>query len=307
MRPHAHKPIDPDWIRQHMGRPRGPRRWMARVTGAAVHALDPFGQWPGGEHVTWPNRRETAPVLLYLHGGGYIACSPETHRPLVASLVRRIRGEAFVPDYRLAPEHPFPAALDDALAAYRFLIEERAIDPSRIVIAGDSAGGGLCLALAMAIRDAGLPPAAALVMFSPWTDLAATGESLDENSERCAMFAGVTIRRAAQFYVGDADARHPYISPLYGNFAGLPPMLVHASLDEVLRDDSIRIAECARAAQVPVEERLWHHVPHVWQFFVAVLPEARQSVNDAVRFITNHVRPHDDARAAASALRGRSA
>lgn len=288
MRPHALRPIDPAWVRANMGRPRGARRWMAKVTGATVRFVPPTGHWPGGEHVAWPDRGENAPVLLYLHGGGYIACSPETHRPLVSSLVRRIHGEAFVPAYRLAPEHPYPAAHTDALAAYRHLLEDRGIAASRIVLVGDSAGGGLTLALALAIRDQQLPRPAAIVTFSPWTDLAATGGSLDENSERCAMFAGETIRRAAQFYVAAADPHHPYVSPLYGDFAGLPPLLIHASHDEVLRDDSTRVAERARAAGVPVEERLWHHVPHVWQFFVAVLPEARQSIADAVRFITRH-------------------
>jgi acetyl esterase/lipase len=123
------------------------------------------------------------------------------------------------------------------------------------------------------------------VTFCPWTDLAATGESLDENTERCAMFAGDTIRRAARFYVGDADPMLPSISPLYGDFRGLPPMLVHASEDEVLRDDAIRVAEAARRAGVDVELQLWPHVPHVWQFFAAVLPEARASLAAATRFI----------------------
>lgn len=286
MRPHALKPIDPTWVRQNMGRPRAPRRWMAQTTGAQVQSLLPSGHWPGGEFVAWPSADANAPVLLYLHGGGYIACSPETHRSLVGSLVRRTKGTAYVPAYRLAPEHPFPAALDDARAAYEHLITDLHIAPSRIVIAGDSAGGGLTLALALSLRDANRPLPAAIVTFCPWTDLAGTGASLDENTERCAMFAGETIRRAAQFYVGSANPRHPYISPLYGDFHGLPPILVHASHDEVLRDDARRVAECARAAGVPVEERLWHRVPHVWQFFAAVLPEAQESLDDTVRFIT---------------------
>jgi acetyl esterase/lipase len=236
-------------------------------------------------------------VLLYLHGGGFIGCSPETHRPLVASLVRRIRGEAFVPGYRLAPEHPHPAALHDAIAAYRHLLRERAIAPSRIVITGDSAGGGLALALVMALRDSGDPLPAGVVMFSPWTDLAGTGPSLDENSDRCAMFAGDTIRRASHFYLGDMDPMHPLVSPLFGDFGGLPPLLLHASQDEVLRDDAVRVAARAREAGVDVTLRLWRHVPHVWQFFAAVLPEARESLDDAVAFVravtsSRHSSPH---------------
>ncbi len=285
MRPHALAPIDPSWVRAQMGRPRAARRWMARVTGAAMTMREAGQGWPGGEVVSWPGHAPQAPVLLYLHGGGYIACSPETHRPLVSSLVRRIRGRAFVPRYRLAPEHPFPAALDDAKAAYRFLLDVERIPSTQIVVAGDSAGGGLALSLALAIRDAQWPAPAGIVALSPWTDLAATGGSLTENSDRCAMFAGETIRRAARFYVGESDARSPLISPLYGDFRGLPPILVHAGHDEVLRDDAIRVAQAARNAGVEVELQLWRHVPHVWQFFAAVLPEARDSLNATTRFI----------------------
>lgn len=298
MRPHALNPIDPAWVRVNMGRPRGARRLMARSTGARLEMLDAAGGWPGGEHLWWPEAADQTPVhdagaarpvLLYLHGGGFIACSPETHRPLVGSLVRRTKGEAFVPAYRLAPEHPYPAALDDAVSAYRYLITERGIAPSRIVITGDSAGGGLALALAMSLRDDGLPQPAGIVLFSPWTDLAATGDSLDENSDRCAMFAGETIRRASHFYLGAVDPRHPRVSPLYGEFTGLPPMLLHASRDEVLRDDTLRVAERASAAGVAVTLRLWSGVPHVWQFFAAVLPEARESLSDAVSFMRHAV------------------
>jgi monoterpene epsilon-lactone hydrolase len=291
MRPHAHRPIDPLWVRSQMGRPRGARVLMARVAGGVATALPAAGHWPGGERVDAPGAAADGPVLLYLHGGGYIACSPETHRPLVASLVRRVAGQAWVPDYRLAPEHPYPGALDDARGAWRHLVEAEGIPPGRIVVAGDSAGGGLALALAMALRDGGGAQPAALVLFSPWTDLAATGASLDENSERCAMFAGDTIRRAARFYAGAADPFTPLLSPLYGDFRALPPLLLHASHDEVLRDDTVRVAERARAAGVVVELALWHRVPHVWQFFAAVLPEARASLEASAAFIRRHASP----------------
>lgn len=301
MRPYAHRPIDPTWVRQNMGRPRGARRMMAKSTGAQMEPAPRHGLWPGGERIHWPGAALDAPVALYLHGGGFIACSPETHRPLVGSLVRRIAGTAYVPAYRLAPEHPFPAALNDARDAYRFLLAQ-GIAPSRLIIAGDSAGGGLALALTLALRDEGVPLPAAVVAFSPWTDLATTGHSLDENSESCAMFAGETIRRAARFYVGDADPTHPHMSPLYGDYAGMPPLLVHASHDEVLRDDSVRVAERAREAGVSVELRLWSHVPHVWQFFAAVLPEARESLDATARFIQQHVATPPTAKSPASSL-----
>ncbi len=289
MRPHSYQPIDPARMRRRMNRPDVPRRFMVRSTGVAVSALPPSDSWPGGEQLAWPGASASAPVLLYFHGGGYLAGSPSTHRPLAASLVWRISGSAFVPKYRLAPEHPYPAAFHDARAAWRHLVDERGIAPGRIVVAGDSAGGGLALALAIALRDEGGPLPAVVVAFSPWTDLAATGPSLDENTESCAMFAGDTVRRATRFYVGASDATHPYISPLYGDYRGLPPMLIHASHDEVLRDDAVRVAARARDAGVDVEMRLWHRVPHVWQFFPAVLPEAEQSLNDAATFIRTRV------------------
>jgi len=286
MRPHALRPIDPQWVRANMGKPRGARRLLAASTGARFDVRPPTGAWPGGEWAGSPEAGATTPVLLYLHGGGFIGCSPETHRSLVGSLVRRIRGEAWVPQYRLAPEHPFPAALDDALAAYRFLVEGQGIAPSRLIVAGDSAGGGLALSLVHLLKRRGLMLPAGVVTFSPWADLAATGASLDQNSDRCSMFAGETIRRAARFYLGSTDAFDPLVSPLYGDFSGFPPLLVHAGTDEVLRDDAMRVAQRAQAAGVTVERRWWPRVPHVWQFFPAVLPEARESLALTASFVS---------------------
>lgn len=290
MRPHALRPIDPQWVRTNMGKPRRIRQLMARSTGAQLQMRAATGDWPGGERLAWPQASVHAPTLLYLHGGGFIGCSPETHRSLVGSLVRRSRGTAWVPRYRLAPEHPHPAALEDALAAYRHVLLAEGVSPARVVVVGDSAGGGLALSLVLALKAQAMPLPAAVVTFSPWTDLAATGASLDENTDRCAMFAGETIRRAARFYTGTSDPRLPTLSPLYGDYRGFPPLLVHASSDEVLRDDAVRLVERARAAGVNVESRLWHRVPHVWQFFAALLPEARESLALTQAFIDRHVR-----------------
>jgi acetyl esterase/lipase len=284
MRPHARRPIDPPWIRREMGRPRALRRVLANRAGVRQEERQPRGGWPGGE-VLEATPPAHGPTVLYLHGGGYIACSPETHRMLVAALVARTGGRAWVPRYRLAPEHVYPAALDDAKAAYRHLLDVEQVDPARLVVMGDSAGGGLALALVQTLRDEGDPLPAAVVTFSPWTDLAATGRSLDENSARCSMFEGDTIRRAAPLYAGPHDPRTPGLSPLYGDFRGFPPLLVHASTDEVLRDDAIRVAERAAAQGVRVELRLWRRVPHVWQFFSAVLPEARESLDAMLTFL----------------------
>ena len=288
MRPYAKRPIDPVWVRANMGKPRFLRQFMLHATGSVVRSTSVAENQPPGEWVYAPNASDNSLTVLYLHGGGFLACSPETHRPLVGALATRLHARAFVPVYRLAPEHPFPAALDDALAAYRYLIIDVGVDPSKVILAGDSAGGGLALSTAMSLGAHGLPQPAAIVMYSPWTDLAATGASLEENSERCAMFAAITIRRACSIYLGDANAYDPRASPLYGDFSGLAPILIHASQDEVLRDDSVRVAERAVAAGVEVQLRLWPGVPHCWQFFASAMPEAVQSLALTVAFVNEH-------------------
>ena len=225
-------------------------------------------------------------VLLYLHGGGYFGCSAETHRPITASFA--MHGfRVFAPNYRLAPENPFPAAVDDAVAAYRGLLAE-GHSPQHVVVAGDSAGGGLSLSLMLVLRDAGTPLPAAVALFSPWTDLAATGESVRTNARRCAMFHGPAVAPTARLYLGNADPRNPLASPLYANLAGLPPLLIHVGANETLRDDSTRLAEKARSAGVPVELKLWDVVPHVWQLAPHKIPEGRQSLRESAEFLRRH-------------------
>jgi acetyl esterase/lipase len=219
-------------------------------------------------------------TLLYLHGGGYVACSIATHRPITAGFAQNgLR--VFAPEYRMAPEHLFPAAVDDAVAVYRALRERV---PGKIVVAGDSAGGGLALAMLISLRDSGIELPAAAALFSPWTDLAGTGASLVTNDRRCAMFHGANIRKGAGFYLGDADPMNPLASPLYADLSHLPPLLIHVGKDETLLDDSTRLAERARGAGVRVEMKIWPVVPHVWQLIPA-MPEARQSLREAARFL----------------------
>lgn len=195
---------------------------------------------------------DAPPVVFYLHGGGYFFCSPRTHRSITIGLAVHARARVFALDYRLAPEHPFPAAVLDALAGYRGLLAQR-VAPSRIVVAGDSAGGGLSLALLVALRDAGDPLPAGAILYSPWTDLAATGASLVENDASDVMFRGAWMARGATLYLGDSGvpADHPLASPLYADFTGLPPLHCYVSTSEVLRDDTLRMAERARAAAYP--------------------------------------------------------
>lgn len=187
-----------------------------------------------------------APVVLYLHGGGYFFCSPRTHRPITIGLATHARARVCVPDYRLAPEHPFPAPVEDALLAYRTLLAQ-GVAPARVVVAGDSAGGGLALALLVALRDAADPLPAGAILYSPWTDLAATGQSLIDNDESDVMFRGAWMAHGAALYLGDsgAPADHPLASPLYADFTGLPPLHCYVSDTEVLRDDTLRMAERA--------------------------------------------------------------
>lgn len=248
-----------------------------RITPAHVNGIS--GEWV-------ESASSTQAVLLYLHGGGYFGCSAETHRPITVWFARH-GFRVFAPDYRLAPENPFPAALDDAVAAYRGLLAD-GYSPQHLVVAGDSAGGGLTLSLMLALRAEGTPLPTAAALFSPWTDLAATGESIRTNASRCAMFHGADIGPSARYYLGSADPRNPLASPLHADLSGLPSLLVHVGADECLRDDSTRIAEKARAAGVPVELKIWPVVPHAWQLAVQVLPEARQSLREASDFLLKH-------------------
>jgi acetyl esterase/lipase len=234
-----------------------------------------------GEWVEGPASSEH--TLLYLHGGGLFACSAETHRPITVAFAQK-GFRVFAPNYRLAPEYPFPAAVDDAAAAWRGLIEP-GNSPRKLVVAGDSAGGGLVLALLVASRDRGDPLPAAAALFSPWTDLAATGDSIRLNDRRCAMFAGAYIGPAGRRYLGGEDPRNPLASPLYADLSHLPPLLIHVGSDEVLLDDSRMVAERARAAGVAVELKIWPVVPHAWQFFYPAVPEARQSIQEASAFL----------------------
>ncbi len=224
----------------------------------------------------------TSGTLLYLHGGAYVACSAETHRPITAAFAAH--GLAvFAPDYRLAPENPYPAAVDDALAVYRALLDS-GIKPENLAVSGDSAGGGLALALLLAARDAGLPLPAGAVLFSPWTDLAGTGPSIQSNDRNCAMFFGADIVLAARHYVPNGDVKTPYASPLYADLSSLPPMLIHVGKNEVLLDDSVRLMERATAAGVRTEIKIWPVVPHVWQI-VPALPEAKASIRESALFL----------------------
>lgn len=222
-------------------------------------------------------------TLLYLHGGGYFACSPRTHRAVTTFFARQ-GFRVFVPDYRLAPEFPFPAAIEDAESVYTALLRA-GCDPQRLVVAGDSAGGGLALALLLRLRDDRMPMPAAAALFSPLTDMGNDLPSRMRNSERCAMFVGARMPLAAEAYLAGADPRTPLASPVHADLRGLPPLLIHVGADEVLLDDSTVLAQRARQAGVAVDLRVWPAVPHVWQLFHWLIPEGRESLAAATVFL----------------------
>jgi epsilon-lactone hydrolase len=247
----------------------------------------------GGVPTEWTRApRPHRGVILYCHGGGYALGSPKVYRGLAARLATSTGCDVAAIDYRLAPEHPYPAAPDDAISAYRDLLS-RAIDPRSIVIAGDSAGGNLALVTLLRARDSGLMLPCAAVLLSPWTDLTGSGASMRANVKRDPMLPAHRIDEAARLYARHADLAHPDISPLFADLTGLPPLAIHVGTTEVLLDDSQRLAERARQHGVDVELSIWHRMPHVFPMFADFIPEGRRALSDIGAFVDQRI----DARA----------
>jgi len=225
--------------------------------------------------------------MLYLHGGAYAIGSPQSHRNLTAHLAKLCCLRVAAIDYRLAPEHPFPAAVDDALAAYRGLLD-MGVEAQDIVIAGDSAGGGLTLACALSIRDTGLPLPSALVVLSPWTDLTNSSESMRNNADSEVMLSLAGTNNYAKLYLQGTDPRTPLASPLHANLAGLPPTLIQVADIEVLYNDATRYAEASKRAGVETVLQVSPNLWHVWQLYAGQMPEA----DDAIWRISNFVGTH---------------
>jgi len=245
----------------------------------------------GGVRAEWTTAPGAARdrVVVYFHGGGYVAGSFATHRLLVAGIARATGVRLLSVAYRLRPEHRFPAAVEDACAAYRF-IRQSAIAPTRIAFAGDSAGGGLTVAALVALRDAGEPLPAAGICISPWLDLALAGDSMTTRAHLDPMLSRERLAMMASSYLGGADPRSPTASPLYAHLAGLPPLLVQVGSAEVLHDDSTRFAERARAAGVPVTLETWQDMIHDWHAFALVLPEGQQAIDRIGAFLRERLR-----------------
>ncbi|MGH1420283.1 MAG: alpha/beta hydrolase [Hyphomonas sp.] len=228
-------------------------------------------------------------ALLYLHGGGYILGSPSTHKGMVSYLADAMQATAFVPDYRLGPEAPFPAAVDDALSCYRALLDE-GYDPAKIIIAGDSAGGGLTLATALKAKDQNLPRPAGLALISPWANLNQIGHSYDSRAQADPWLTREGLSWMADQYLGpDGDADDPYATPVYGDLHGLPPIFIQVGSDEVLFSDSLAIADRAGASEVAVTLETYPNMIHVFQAFYPFLEDARRAITRMGEWARNQV------------------
>ena len=223
-------------------------------------------------------------VVLYVHGGAYVIGSINTHRDLAGRISRASGARVLNVDYRLAPEHPHPAAVEDATAAYRWLVANGRA-PARLAIAGDSAGGGLTIATLVALRDAGDPLPAAGVCLSPWVDLEGIGESMSSRAHLDPMVQKDHLLRMAKLYLGDLHPRTPLAAPLYADLSGLPPLLIQVGTAETLLDDATRIAERAKKAGVDVTLDVWEDMIHVFQAFAAMLPEGQQAVEQIGEYL----------------------
>lgn len=237
-----------------------------------------------------PEQAASDRCLLYLHGGGYVVSTPHIHRVLVGRLARTLSCRAFMADYRLAPEHPFPAALDDATASYHGLLAA-GYAPSQVMVAGDSAGGGLTVSLLLHLRETGQPLPAAACLISALLDCTLAGDGLDALQERDPYLRLEDLAMMARHYYADHDPRHPLISPLWADVTGLPPLFVLAGDNEILRDQAVQFAERARQAGVAVDVKIWPGMVHAFPLFAGFIPEGKQAIAEIGAFFDANLSP----------------
>lgn len=226
-------------------------------------------------------------AVLYLHGGGYNLGSPKTHREFAAHISNESCAKVLLPDYRLAPENPFPAGLEDAIASYQYLMDS-GYQNKRIAIAGESAGGGLTLATCLSLKDEKTPLPSSIVCLSPWTDLEMTGESIKVLADRDPMLKLKSLEMMASNYIGSDDSKASLISPIHADYKDLPPMLIHVGSDEILLDDSKRVAEMAREDGVDVTLKIYDQMWHFFHVFYKLMPEAKAATKEVGAFIQKH-------------------
>lgn len=227
-------------------------------------------------------------VLLYLHGGGFFFGSPRTHRPMLWRLAKQTGMKVLAPEYRKLPEYELPAPMEDAVACYKWLLKQ-GYKPENIAIGGDSAGGNLTLVTLLALRDEGIEMPKAAFVLSPFADLSSTSDSLIHNARAEVMFHHRAVRKVHKILTRNVDPFDPKVSPVYGDFSGLPPLFIHTSTTEVLLDDSHRVVYQAQKAGIDVTHSIWHNVPHVFTVFVEIIPEAKKGVKEISKFVLEHV------------------
>jgi monoterpene epsilon-lactone hydrolase len=245
----------------------------------------------GGVPAAWITTPEPVRgrLIYYLHGGGFAVGSINTHGEMASRLARSARARVLLIEYRLAPENPFPAALEDSVKAYRWLLST-GVDPARLVIGGESAGGGLTMATLVALRDAGDPLPAAGIAISPWVDMECCGESMVTRAKADPLIQRDVLVTMARNYLGDADPRTPLASPIYADLTGLPPLLIQVGTAEVLYNDATRLAEKAKAAGVKVVFESWEDMIHTWHSYAEMLPEGQQAIDRIGEFVQEHTK-----------------
>ena len=265
------------------------RSGMERVSEHVARDVTCEGLRIGNIEAEWitPPGAASDRVVLYLHGGGYVMGSIATHRATIARIARASKAKALALEYRLAPEHKFPAAVEDSVAAYQWLLAQ-GYKPGKIVIAGDSAGGGLTLATLLSIRDQKLPMAAAGVAISPWADMEGTGDSFKTRAHRDPMVGSGNLGGMAKHYIGSGDPRHPLASPIHADFRGVAPLLIQVGDAETLLDDSNKVAARAKEHGVKVDLEVWDDMFHVWHAFAKILPEGQQAIDKIGKFVIEH-------------------
>jgi epsilon-lactone hydrolase len=228
-------------------------------------------------------------AILYLHGGGYVIGSIESHRHFAAEAGRQAGARTLIINYRMAPEHPFPAAVDDTVAAYRYLLDS-GIAAKNICIAGDSAGGGLVVGALLAIKDAKLPLPGCGWCISPWVDMEALGQSFTDRAATDPQVQKATIQFMAQTYLNGADPRHPYAAPIYGDLRGLPPLMIQVGSIETLLDDSLQLARKCALDDVPATLEVWPEMVHIWHIWFPMLTAGQRALESGGAFVRNALR-----------------
>jgi acetyl esterase/lipase len=274
-----------DAEKANVQRVRGLWHFLARTLWTAT-GVDVRRETVAGLTSEWltPQAPAKGKVLLYLHGGAYIMGNFATHRQLVSYIARACGVKTLLPEYRLAPEHPFPAAIEDALSVYRSLRDD-GYAPGDIVVAGDSAGGGLTMALLLSLRDAGEPMPAGAVLFSPWLDLTGSGESMVTRADRDPWFNPAEMKYLRNYYCREDEFSLPLVSPVFADCEGLPPVYIQVGDDEILLSDSTRIAEKLEKAGGDVTLEVWPEMWHVFQVFVHQMPESKEAIRKIAPFV----------------------